>query len=294
MKKFAKFSKKMLWNIYIGIVGAGRVGSNVAYWLARAGWRIRAIYSRTAESAQKVAFRIPTGVAQNLEQVFRRCDAVFLTVPERVLPEILEQVAEMRYHRAKILVHMSGILPSRVLELAGLEFFRVAVHPLAGIPPLSTDRNPFEGVFFSIEGDKIGMDFARSVVLSLGGRFWEIDPDKKPIYHSAAAVGANAVFANIAVAEKLLAEAGFPRQYLRESVAKLIENSVKNYLAFGIPEGMTGPLTRDDYATLMAHIKVLSQTPYFKMFVESMRVYAQLLGKGEIFESILEDAVGGE
>jgi len=30
------------------------------------------------------------------------------------------------------------------------------------------------------------------------------------------------------------------------------------------------------------------------MFVESMRVYAQLLGKGEIFESILEDAVGGE
>lgn len=267
------------------------MGSNLAYWLSRRGWHIKTVFSRTPERARKVANKIPTGVAKSLEDVLRRCDVVFLTVPERALPEILEQIAEMRYHRAKILVHMSGVMPSEILELAGLEFFRVSAHPMAGIPPLDTERNPFEGVYFSIEGDEVGLDFAKSFVPSLGGKWWQIDPAVKPVYHSAAAVAANAIYANIAAAQDLLERAGFPREHLREAVAKLVENSVKNYLRFGIPEGITGPLTRDDYPTLITHLRALKETPFFAMFVESMRIYARLLGKEEVFESLLRDVL---
>ncbi len=275
-----------------GIVGAGRVGGNLAYWLSRRGWHIRTVFSRSEESARRVAHSVPTGVAESLEQVVRRCEIVFLTIPERVLPEVLEQIAEVERHRAKILVHMSGVLPSKILEMAGYEYFRVSAHPMAGIPPLDRVNNPFRGVFFGVEGDDVGMDLARAFVRDLGGRWWEIDPAKKPVYHTAAAVAANAVYANIAAAEFLLAQAGFPGEHIPDVISILIGNSVKNYKKFGIPKGITGPLVRDDFATVMVHLRALEDTPFLGMYVESMRVYAGLIGKKDAFERLLVDVFG--
>ncbi|MCD6595958.1 DUF2520 domain-containing protein [bacterium] len=280
-----------LANKKIGIVGAGRVGSNIAYWLAENGWHIRAVYDKNTENARELANAIPTGYSDNLETVFKKCDIVFLTVPESSSTQVLEEISEFENCRTEILITMSGILPSSVLGLAGIEFSKISIHPLAGIPLLDKSRNPFHKVFFSIEGDEYAKKFAKSIIKQFDGYFWEIEPKNKTIYHTAGAFGANAIYAIADATEQMLRQAGFPDENIRTAVAALMMRSIENYKNLGLPAGMTGPLTRDDYSTVLAHLIALKDTEYFDLYAETMKTYADLLGKKDEFDKLVNRVI---
>ncbi|RKZ24586.1 hypothetical protein DRQ29_07690 [bacterium] len=271
----------------IGIVGAGRVGSNIAYWLAKDGWHIRAVYDKNMESARKLASVVPTGCVDNLEKVFKRCDIVFLTVPESAITEILEEIGEFDYCRTEILITMSGILPSDILGLAGMEFSKVSLHPLAGIPTLNKSQNPFYKVFFSVEGDEYAKTFAKIIVEQLGGYFWEIEPQNKTIYHTAGAFGANTIFSIIYATEQILRKSGFPEEHIRTAVAEAMIRVIENYRNLGLPDSITGPLARGDYSTVLAHLIALKDTEYLDLYIEAMRIYSNILGVRERFEELV-------
>ncbi len=276
-----------MWkSLRIGVVGAGRVGGNFAYWLSRKGWHIKSIYSRSRSRALRLAKLIPTGAANDLGSLFRSCDVAFLAVPDEALLPILEQVQEMRHVRVRTLAHFSGMMPSSVLGLAGLDFAKVSLHPMASIPPLDTKQNPFEGVVFGIEGDDFGVMLAKRIALDLGAFWAKVEPSKKPLYHSAAVFGANFVYLLVVLAERLLRDAGIPLECARKMSADLAKSAVRNYEVLHFPDGATGPVARGDASTIAAHIDALSQTPYLDIYCTLSEVLASLLGKEDLWDEV--------
>jgi len=281
-------TKSALKKKELGIVGTGKAGANIAYWLSRCGWKIRTVYDIVPERAQEVANAIPTGVAPNLESVFKRCDIVFITVPESEMIKVLEQIQELSNTRTRTLAHTSGVLPASILELAGLEFAKCSLHPMLSIPKLNTLQNPFRGVSFAVEGDDSGIDFAKNIVNDLDCKFWKIEPGMKPIYHAASVFATNFIYSLIAIAEELFRQAGFPEEIIPRFISSAITHSMKNYLEHGFPDGITGPLVRDDYETISIHLLALKDSDFISFYCEAMRVLADILGKRKEFEQTLE------
>ena len=66
----------------VGFIGAGALGTTLAQAMHRCGYRVRAVASRTAASAERLAAAIPGCEAASPQEVADRCDTVFLTVPD--------------------------------------------------------------------------------------------------------------------------------------------------------------------------------------------------------------------
>jgi len=282
----------LLWkNLDIGIIGAGRVGGNLAYWLSRKGWRIKTVFSKTTQSAEKVANAIPTGISDNLQNVFENCDVAFLTVNDSAIVPLLDRIQEFSKYKVKTLAHCSGLLPSSILGLAGLDFAKVSIHPHAPIPRLSTKRNPFADVLFGIEGDKFGEEFAIEIVSDLGGILHHIDPAQKVLYHASGVFGSNFVYVIASVAQELLRESGISEELSKKTAQIMISRALQNFIDFGLPDGMTGPVVRGDIDTVQAHISALKNTPFLKFYIEGCRIAAKVAGKEKIFAELFDSII---
>ena len=273
-------------SLKIGIVGAGRVGSNLAYWLSRNGYHIQAVYSRKFDSAKMLANAIPTGAVNDLQKIFISCDTIFLAVPDGALVPIAEEIKEFSKSRAKILLHCSGMMPSSVLGLAGMEYRKASMHPIASIPPLSTTQNPFKNVIFGIEGDDEAVAIAGQMIEDLGGIAHRINPAQKALYHSAALFAANFVFVLAHISQQLYEQCGFSQKLAKQNVENLIRSALTGYARHGMPQSMTGPVSRGDLQTVMAHLDALKDSDYREFYIIASRVAAEIVGKEEMFEEI--------
>ncbi|RKZ32742.1 hypothetical protein DRQ27_01815 [bacterium] len=245
---------KVLWKqLGIGIIGAGRIGANLAYWLSKAGWRIKGVISKNNESAAKVAKLIPTGVYNSLTQLLQKCDVAIIAVPDRVIFDILEEICDYERTKVKTIIHTAGVLPATIIKLAGLDYAYASLHPMASISGLDTKKNPFANIFFDIDGDDFGVSLASELAKSLGGEPVIISSDSKALCHCADVFAANFVFACADVALKFFSKAGISEPVARKMVKGLVESALKNLFALGSPEGLTGPAKRGDINTILIH-----------------------------------------
>lgn len=283
-------TKYIYKNLRIGIIGAGRVGGNLAFWLSRSGWRIAKIYSRSESSAKMVASSIPTGVASSVKDVLRTCDVAFITVPDDAIVPVLEEISEHKPVRVKTLVHCAGCLPSSLLAIAGMEFAKVSIHPMSTIPPLSTKANPFRNIFFGVEGDEFAVKMAEQMVSDLDAKHTLVDTEKKPLYHTAGVFASNFLYVMAHIAQDLLIQSGIDDNIAKKVTITFIKRALRNLLRFGLPEGMTGPISRGDVRTVETHIKALKETEYLHLYVEASRIAAKIVDLENLFAQSLEDA----
>src|SRR5882724_13609536 len=96
-------------------LGAGRVGTGLAYGFARAGVIVVAIASRTIASAQKLARRVRGARACAPQEVADRADIVFLTVPDDAIEAV---AASVKWRAGSACVHCSGAAELDALKKA--------------------------------------------------------------------------------------------------------------------------------------------------------------------------------
>ncbi len=246
-------SKKMN-QLGIGIIGTGRVGRALAVNLARAGWRISGVNDLDSERSSETARIVPTGSFDDVRKLVRRSDILFLTVPDSEIARLAESLGEIEKFRARFVFHVSGILPAKVLQLAGLDRAVYSLHPFGGIPENSNGVNPFCGLYFSGEGDDAAKPIARDITSSLGGEFIPMDAQEKVLYHLAASLVANHIFALFSSGEELLEKAGISHENVKPMVIEMARKALENYTEKGLVEGLTGPVTRGDELTIAEHI----------------------------------------
>ena len=279
----------------IAIIGCGKVGTSLAFFLSKAGYRISSLFSKTRASAQKTAGLVEgPEPAESAWAAARTADLLLITTPDDIIADACRIIADQNGFRENTTVlHCSGALPSTILAPAkAAGAFTGSMHPLQSFAAARTDINPFKGINMAVEGDGPALALATQLAQDLGAQAHTIRTAGKTLYHAAAVAASNYLVTILDLALQMLKAAGIEPEDGFTILTPLIEGTLNNVEKIGIPEALTGPIARGDVDTVAAHIEhIVAQVPeleslYCSLGVDTARIAR---AKGSIDETRMED-----
>ena len=207
--------------MHVAIIGRGRLGRSLARLLAQA--HEVELLGRDEVTCAPIAL---------------------LTVPDSAIVE-----AGARLRLGTVVLHCSGTTPFEVLRPhrpAG------SFHPLMTFPGPEVGIPALDGVPAAISGDPEALDVARELALCLGMEPLEVPGDRR-LYHAAAVMAGNFATVLLAEASRALVAAGVDPDRAPGILAPLALQSIKNAGEYGPAATLTGPVARNDDATLDGH-----------------------------------------
>ena len=235
---------------HVWLIGRGHVASHAERWLMARGWTSTVVSARGlidgSEELPGMASRPNTAASGPVSRV---PTAIWIVCRDPVIPAVAQALAGC------------GLRPVPVLQAAGSQPAHVGLAPLAaaGFPvgslhPICSlreelPRGLLDRCSFGVEGDRE----ARALALRLIGEQPWLDlqglgADARARYHAALALAANHLAVLYAEARATLVAQGQPEAAVAEALAVLMQSSLTNLLALGVPRGVTGPIARGDYA----------------------------------------------
>ena len=240
----------------MGVIGPGRVGTALARALARAGHEITAASAVSAASKQRVRDNFPRAALTEPASVLEAADLVLLTVPDDVLPGLVEGLAATGApYTGRLVAHASGAHGVRILDPATRAgALPLALHPVMTFTGREDDVDRIKGVCFGVTAPEPLRPAAEALVIEMGGEPVFISEENRPLYHAALAFAANHLVTLVAEAASLLGAAGADNP--ERMLAPLLGAALDNALRFG-DAGLTGPVARGDSSTVAAHVAAI-------------------------------------
>jgi predicted short-subunit dehydrogenase-like oxidoreductase (DUF2520 family) len=201
-------------------------------------------------------------VAASAREVVVRADLTLLTVPDDLIVpvsvEIADQLAQSGQRVSRGLVHTSGLHGADILQ--HLEYYGLSVGSLHPAYPFANDSlASLDGVIFAVETRHRGLrNLLHTLVDSLGGRGFDIEPGGKARYHAALVFASNYAVVLYAAAERLLAALKIEDDLARSALISLMQATLANLADKGVPDALTGPIVRGDSGTVAAHLAALT------------------------------------
>ncbi|MDN5345184.1 MAG: hypothetical protein PWQ18_1298 [Clostridia bacterium] len=246
----------------VGIIGAGAVGTGMGILLRQRGYNIVGVASRTMASARRAAARLACPAFARPEEVARLAEVVFLTTGDQAIEPVAAALAARGgFHAGQTVIHMSGSLTSAILDPARRAgALALSLHPLQSCADADRAVANLPGSVFSLEGDDEALALGKRLVTELGGEYFLISPAAKPLYHAAACVASNYLVSIVDLSRRLMQAAGMEPGMAARALAPLIEGTLANINDKGIPQALTGPIARGDFATIKDHLEAIDAT----------------------------------
>jgi predicted short-subunit dehydrogenase-like oxidoreductase (DUF2520 family) len=240
----------------VGVVGAGRVGSVLAAALARVGHRVVAASAVSDASRSRVDALLPGVAVMPPPDVLAAAELVLLTVPDDVLPGLVDGLASAGAVRAgQLLVHTSGRHGVGVLDAATRQgALPRALHPAMTVTGRTEDLSRLTGACFGVTAPEQLRPIADALVLEMGGDPQWVDEERRALYHAALAGGANHLSTLVNESVDLLRRCGVsePERMLAPLLGAALDNALRSGDA-----ALTGPVMRGDAGTVAAHLREL-------------------------------------
>lgn len=244
----------------ITIIGAGVIGCAIGFLLKKAGHEVLGIISRTEESAKRGAAFVGCQLYSAGDYgLAAKADTIFITTPDRAIGEVCQELARSAHLKdGAIVVHMSGALPASVLAPAsGSGALLLSLHPLQTFAEVSEAVKSLPGSYFTIEGDSEALSHGRLIVADLGGLAIEITPEAKPLYHAGACAASNYLVSLVDFALEFFRAMNLSKQEALKALLPLIKGTLNNIEKMGIPQALTGPISRGDCETVRMHLEAI-------------------------------------
>jgi len=244
------------------MVGPGRMGLALGYALVHAEAVKSLVYmGRRPDPPSHPLFH--QGIAEyryGLERPPEGTTALFLTVPEPVLPEIAGALAARGpAPEGCPVIHTSGVQGGEPLAALNRVGYRVGtLHPFQDVAHPITGADRLLGAGFAVSGEREALSVIRRIVDALGGRCLLIPTHRRPLYHAAGVLGSNYLVVLMSEALRLLVQAGIPEEDAFPSLVALARGAVENVAELGFSTALTGPIGRGDVDTVDLHLRTLS------------------------------------
>jgi len=263
------------------IIGAGRLGTTLGYSLSQQGFHITAASCRSLPSARESVDIIGEGtpVTDNKKAV-KNAETVILSVPDDSIKDVVKELSPLDLNK-KFIFHCSGILSSRILlPLRKSGAVTASLHPVQSFPKKSRNPGLFKHIYFGIEGDEEALPLAKILVKKLGGRSFILEPDDKPLYHTACTIASNYLTVLMGLSESLLGKAGVSKKLCIKILLPLVKGTLDNIERNSISGSLTGPVSRGDLDTLTSHLKCLEAHPSLLRLYKDLAAQAlEIAGK---------------
>ncbi len=246
----------------VGIIGAGVVGTAIGVVLHDKGYEITGVHDKKSESTKTLVDRIGCATYASPQEVSRSTDILFITTNDSAIQSVVDELANSRaFTYGQVVIHMSGAQSSEILDKARqFGAGALSLHPLQSFANLEMAIENIPGSIFSIEGDQDTYAVGIDMVEKLKGEYFFIDQDAKPLYHAGACVVSNYLVTVINLGIKLLEITGVSREMARKALLPLIKGTIRNIETAGIPDALTGPISRGDISTVMKHLACMEET----------------------------------
>ena len=249
-------------SLRVGLLGAGRVASQLGPALVAAGHQVVFVWNRTPATAKVLAAQLPgTQVLTSLAPPLPPADVYLLAVPDAAVSPLL---AATTWPSGALLAHLAGALPLAVFDqqptVRGGVFY-----PLQTFSP--GRAIDWATVPLCIEAREPAAEATlRALAGSLSQHVRRLDSGQRLKLHVAAVFANNFTNHMLGIADALLAEAGLPPALLAPLVRETVDKALAN-APFSV---QTGPAVRQDLPTLAAHQAALAAHPAWQA------LYAQL------------------
>jgi len=270
--------------IQIGFIGAGTVGTALAVRLARRGYPVVAVSSRTRSSAERLAgmvggCRIYDG-GQGVADV---AELVFVTTPDDSIAPV---VAQLKWHRGQSVVHCSGAASLDILEPARqMGAWVGGFHPLQTFASIAHAIDNLPGSTFALEAEGTLFDTLKEMAFALDGSWVKLGPGDKVLYHAAAVIACNYFVTLVKLATDLWQFFGVSTAEATKALLPLLQGTVNNITNVGLPHCLTGPIARGDLGTIKKHLEALeARAPELLLAYRELglKTIPIALGKGRI------------
>ncbi|MDH3759767.1 MAG: DUF2520 domain-containing protein [Gammaproteobacteria bacterium] len=248
----------------VALIGAGSAGTAMAVALHREGYPIAAVSSRSVESAQRCGSLVDcehTGTDPT--DASRQAEIIIISTPDNAIETTCQTMADSGgFRNGQLVLHLSGALTSDALNAA-----RAAGADTLSLHPAQTMVEPLRGAdllkkaWFCLEGNDSAVTRGRDIANDLSGNTIVIDKDKKALYHAALSFSSNYLTTVEAIAIEMLTETGISRQNALALIMPLIQGSVDTLANCGLPDALTGPVSRGDAKTIEKHLCAMRQGP---------------------------------
>jgi predicted short-subunit dehydrogenase-like oxidoreductase (DUF2520 family) len=257
----------------LAIIGAGRVGSTLSQTLRWRGYSVTAVYSRTPASARRLADKLSTRVATSPKDAAISARLTFLTVPDDAIVPVCEALSRDTDLSGRAVVHTSGVTSVATLAAARASgALTGGLHPMLSI--MDTELSPrmafsvpwvaeAPDVTFGVEADSEPLhSWLAAIVKALNGvALWLRPGQDRALYHAAGVIASNYMVTLFAEALGLLGNlnAETDEHTLRQTLAHLVDNTLRNIKTVGTTRALTGPIARGDVGTVRKHLEALDQ-----------------------------------
>lgn len=250
----------------IGIIGAGRLGTSFALFMAQKGYKVTGFYSRTYESAQRSAALVgePCKAYEDLSAIIHDSSWIVITTHDGAIPQVVKEIVENKMNlNHKIVFHMSGVSTSTILKpLISLGAEIASLHPLQTFADPVSGAKGIEIAYFSLEGTNVAVETIKRELIHLNLRHFIITAEQKPLYHAAASIASNSLVAVVDYSLSLLEQAGIDRTKGVEALFPLMKTSLYNCKEKSPAKVLTGPIVRGDVETVALHVaEIKKQAP---------------------------------
>ncbi|MBD2769578.1 DUF2520 domain-containing protein [Hymenobacter sp. BT664] len=254
-------------SLRIGLLGTGKVASQLGPGLAAVGHRIAFVWGRNGQRATALADQLPGAqLLSVLPAPLPPADVYLLAVPDAAVAPLLQSTT---WPAGALVAHLAGALPLDVF--AGQAAVRGGVfYPLQTFSPGRTIDWPT--VPLCIEAaDPATEATLLELARSLSSQVLRLDSAQRLKLHVAAVFANNFTNHLLGVADALLAEAGLSPTLL----APLVRETVDKALAHPPFAVQTGPAARRDALTLAAHRTALAEHPAWRALYEQLTASIQ-------------------
>lgn len=244
------------------LYGCGKAGLALALALKGAGWEVAGCLSRTLDATRRGAEWLACPILPGLDRIPKGAVAI-LGAAEGGLREADRALAEADpFIRGRVVLHLSGALPARVLESCRLRGASVgSFHPIMTLPDPLTGAKNLKSATFALEGRPEALAAMKAMVQALSGRYFILSPRRKTLYHAAAVVAANHLVALIADSQEMLRLAGADPAAALPAFQSLMEGTVAGVFSSGPVAAITGPVERGDEEVVKNHLQALKRYP---------------------------------
>jgi predicted short-subunit dehydrogenase-like oxidoreductase (DUF2520 family) len=232
------------------MIGAGKVGSQLAPALEDAGHHIEVVFSRGRKRAVLLADRLYAARATDqLDFSESEAEVFIISVKDDAIPEVASRI---RLPEGALLLHTAGGRPLEDLKAA----HAAAIGILYPLQTFSDEHQvDFRKIPLLIEADqKKTLKIVRNIAESIGKQVEEIDSERRAMIHVSAIFACNFSNHMMHIAQHLMEQNGLKYDWLHP----LIHDTFDKALRIGPAQTQTGPASRNDQHTMQKHLEHLA------------------------------------
>jgi len=273
-------------------VGPGRAGLALGYAL----WQTEMVDSLTYCGRQPEPPAHPLFIQGKARYVFgleapeRDTTAVFLSVPDQILPEIsMVLAAHGRAPPGCVAFHLSGALGTDPLAPLVERGYGVGtLHPLQTLADPVRGAELLPGSYFAISGEPAALATGRRLLHHLGCPTLSVPVARRPLYHAAAVFASNFIAGLVGAAGRMMSQAGVEEEEALQALIPLARGTLDNLERLGPGRALTGPVARGDLETVRLHMRTLEPRER-RLYAAIGREILDLAREGGLEEEVLEE-----